>query len=73
MALVVLLGDAGWWVVCAACCHMALLYSYALISAFKSVFIVSVHLGGYIFVSSGINKLDRLVEDTSMFQPEMPF
>ena len=43
MALVEQLGDASWSVVCAACCHMALVFATVHLYKKNSFHIVSVH------------------------------
>ena len=44
MALVEQLGDDSWWVVCADCCHMALVFAIMhLYNIFIYFYIVSVH------------------------------
>ena len=43
MALVEQLGDDSWWVVCAACCHMALVFAIMHLYNIFLFYIVSVH------------------------------
>ena len=43
MAFAEQLGDSSWWMVCAACCHMALVFTMMHLCKKKSFFIVSVH------------------------------
>ena len=43
MAVVEQLGDDSWWVVCAACCHTALIFAIMYFYIKKSFLIVSVY------------------------------
>ena len=43
MALVEQLGDDSWSVVCAACCHMALVFAIMHLYNILKIYIVSVH------------------------------
>ena len=43
MALVEQLGDGSWYMVCAACCHMALVFAIMCLHNIFLFYIVSVH------------------------------
>ena len=74
MALVEQLGDDSLQVVCAAYCHMALVFALIhLYNIFFIFYIVSYHSFFYIFLSPGIDKLDGMVDNTSMSQPYVFF
>ena len=60
MALVEQLGDDGWYVVCAACCRTTLVFAVVLFFLFFYPFLL------YIFLKSGIDKLDGVVYDASV-------
>ena len=75
MVLVVQLGDDSWQVVCAACCHMALVfYGSGILHYAFLFFIVSVYSFFVLYYfSCGIYTLDEMVDNTSMSQSFMHF
>ena len=57
--------------VCAVCCHMELVLAVMyLYNAFLLLFLL---LRFYNYFKSGFDKLDRMVDDTSMSQPYVLF
>ena len=64
-------GEDSWSVVCAACCHMTLVFAVMHFYNILEFFIASVHSFFYTFLKSGID--NGMVRDTSVSQPYVLF
>ena len=53
MALVEQLGDDSWWVVCAACCHMALVFAIVHIMLFCFLLCLFISFFRFLFCNTG--------------------
>ena len=64
MALVEQLGDDSWSVVCAACCHMALVFAIMHLCNIFLFYIASVN--SFFIIFFNLVLIDGMVDDTSM-------